>query len=63
VQLLQLFMTLAFAALIGGETLDPEAWLFGLAVMAVVLVQRTARVRPHPVDSPAQDPPPTRVGL
>jgi drug/metabolite transporter (DMT)-like permease len=46
VQLLQLFMTLAFAALIGGEALDPEAWLFGLAVVAVVAAQRTARVEP-----------------
>jgi drug/metabolite transporter (DMT)-like permease len=64
VQLLQLFMTLAFAALVGGESLDPEAWLFGLGVMAVVLVQRTTRVRPHPVDRPAQAPPSsTRTGL
>jgi len=63
VQLLQLFMTLAFAALIGGEALDPEAWLFGLAVVAVVAMQRTAGVRSPPGGGlPTRPTDPARAG-
>jgi len=44
VQLLQLFLTLAFAAIIAGALPGPETWLFGLGVVAVVAAGRAAGV-------------------
>jgi drug/metabolite transporter (DMT)-like permease len=46
VQLLQLFMTLAFAALIGRALPGLDTWLFGLAVVGVVAAGRAAGVSP-----------------
>lgn len=40
VQLLQTFMTLGFAALVGGERPDLATWAFAAAVVAVVAAQR-----------------------
>lgn len=44
VQLLQLFMTLVFAAWIGGERVDVATWLVAAAVVAIVAVGRRAPV-------------------
>ena len=43
-QLLQTFVTLAFAAWINGEAIDLMTWFFAVAVVAVVLVGRKARI-------------------
>jgi drug/metabolite transporter (DMT)-like permease len=40
VQLLQTFMTLGFAWVIGGERPDAATWLFALAVVGVIALQR-----------------------
>ena len=46
VQLLQTFMTLAFAALLGGETPGATTWAFAAAVVAVVAAQRRTGAAP-----------------
>jgi drug/metabolite transporter (DMT)-like permease len=52
VQLLQVFMTLGFAALLFGERVDPVTWLFAGAVLAtVVFSRRSAISRPAPARS------------
>lgn len=48
VQLLQTFMTLAFAAALGLERPDAATWLFALAVVAVVALQRRTPVASAP---------------
>ena len=45
VQLLQIFFTIAFAALFFGETVAPSTWLFAAAVIATVMLGRKAAVR------------------
>lgn len=45
VQLLQLFLTLVFAAWIGGENVDAATWVVAIAVVAVVALGRRAPVR------------------
>ncbi len=45
VQLLQIFFTIAFAALFFGESVAPSTWLFAAAVIATVLIGRKAAVR------------------
>jgi len=45
VQLLQLFMTLGFAAWLGGETIDAETLAFAVAVVATVAAGRKMPVR------------------
>jgi drug/metabolite transporter (DMT)-like permease len=67
VQLLQLFMTLAFAALIDRVAPEPAAWLFGLAVVGVVALQRVLgtvapAARPHAGQPPPRVPPPSSPG-
>lgn len=54
VQLLQIFFTLAFAALFFGESVQPSTWLFAAGVITVVLIGRKAAVRTAP---------PTHAGL
>jgi drug/metabolite transporter (DMT)-like permease len=50
VQLLQIFLTLAFSALWFGETVSPLSWLFALGVLATVVVgRRTAVAHAAPV--------------
>jgi drug/metabolite transporter (DMT)-like permease len=44
VQLLQIFLTLAFSALWFGETVSPLSWLFALGVLATVVVGRRTAV-------------------
>jgi len=51
-QLLQPFMTLGFAAIVGSEALRADTWVFGLAVVAVVAAQRMAGVS-RPAAAPA----------
>jgi drug/metabolite transporter (DMT)-like permease len=48
VQLLQTFMTLGFAALIGGESPPATTWIFAAAVVGVVAVQRAASISRPP---------------
>jgi drug/metabolite transporter (DMT)-like permease len=48
VQLLQIFFTMAFAALFFGESVAPSTWIFAAAVIATVLVGRKAAVRTAP---------------
>jgi drug/metabolite transporter (DMT)-like permease len=49
VQLLQLFLTLTFASLLNGDTPNPENWLFGATVVAVVAIaSRAGTRRPTP---------------
>ena len=43
-QLLQTFVTLACAAYLNGENVDLLTWAFAVAVVAVVLVGRRARI-------------------
>jgi drug/metabolite transporter (DMT)-like permease len=45
VQLLQIFLTIAFAALLFGEPVSPSTWIFAAAVIATVLVGRRTTVR------------------
>ncbi|HTI17509.1 MAG TPA: DMT family transporter [Trinickia sp.] len=45
VQLLQIFFTMALAALFFGESVNSSTWLFAAAVIATVLVGRKAGVR------------------
>lgn len=45
VQLLQVFFTLGFAALLAGERVDGSTWLFALAVAATLVLGRSDR--PH----------------
>jgi drug/metabolite transporter (DMT)-like permease len=40
VQLLQTFLTLGFAAMVGGERPDPATWAFAAAVVGVVALQK-----------------------
>jgi drug/metabolite transporter (DMT)-like permease len=44
VQLLQLFLTITFAALLVGESPGTETWLFGATVVAVVAIASRARI-------------------
>jgi drug/metabolite transporter (DMT)-like permease len=48
VQLLQIFFTMAFAALFFGESVAPSTWIFAAAVIATVLVGRKAAVHTAP---------------
>lgn len=52
VQLLQIFFTIAFAALFFGETVAPSTWLFAAAVIATVVLGRKAAV--HTAATPAR---------
>lgn len=52
VQLLQIFFTIAFAALFFGETVAPSTWLFAAAVVATVVLGRKAAV--HTAATPAR---------
>jgi drug/metabolite transporter (DMT)-like permease len=52
VQLLQLFMTLGFAAAIDRVLPGPDTWLFGLAVVAVVAAGRATPVARGPDPKP-----------
>ncbi|MGN6318497.1 DMT family transporter [Trinickia sp.] len=45
VQLLQIFFTIAFAALFFGEAVAPSTWFFAAAVIATVVLGRKAAVR------------------
>lgn len=45
VQLLQIFFTIAFAALFFGEAVAPSTWFFAVAVIATVVLGRKAAVR------------------
>jgi drug/metabolite transporter (DMT)-like permease len=45
VQLLQLFLTLGFAAVLNGDAPGPENWIFGATVVAVVALASRARVQ------------------
>jgi drug/metabolite transporter (DMT)-like permease len=49
VQLLQLFMTLVFAAWIGGERVDAWTWAVAAAVVAIVAAGRRAPVKALPL--------------
>jgi drug/metabolite transporter (DMT)-like permease len=53
VQLLQIFFTIAFAALFFGETVAPSTWLFAAAVIATVVLGRKAAVRTASTPAPA----------
>jgi drug/metabolite transporter (DMT)-like permease len=49
VQLLQIFFTIGFAALMFGEVVEPVTWMFAIAVAAVIAIGRRAKVsRPVP---------------
>ncbi|OJA74990.1 transporter, partial [Burkholderia ubonensis] len=48
VQLLQIFFTIAFSALLFGEAVAPSTWLFAAAVIATVMLGRRAAVAPAP---------------
>ncbi|HEY3595989.1 MAG TPA: DMT family transporter [Paraburkholderia sp.] len=48
VQLLQIFFTMAFAALFFGESVAPSTWLFAAAVIATVVIGRRAAVHTAP---------------
>jgi drug/metabolite transporter (DMT)-like permease len=52
VQLLQLFLTLGFAALINNDHPGLETWVFGATVVAVVAVCSRARIGARPVLGP-----------
>ena len=56
VQLLQLFLTISFAALLIGETPGLETWLFGATVVAVVAIASRARVAPSPPQQGSKKP-------
>ncbi len=43
VQLLQVFFTIGFAALLFGEPVAPSSWLFAAAVVALIVLGRTGR--------------------
>jgi drug/metabolite transporter (DMT)-like permease len=43
-QLLQTFVTLAFAAWVNGEQVDLLTWIFAVAVVGVVLIGRRTRI-------------------
>lgn len=45
VQLLQIFFTIAFSALLFGEPVAPSTWLFAAAVIATVVLGRRSAVR------------------
>jgi drug/metabolite transporter (DMT)-like permease len=45
VQLLQIFFTMAFSALLFGERVAPSTWFFAAAVIAIVMIGRKASVR------------------
>ncbi len=45
VQLLQVFFTIAFAALLFGEQVEPLTWIVAMAVVATIAIGRTERVR------------------
>jgi drug/metabolite transporter (DMT)-like permease len=51
VQLLQIFLTLGFSALLFGESVAPISWLFAAAVLATVVVGRRAAVAHAPASS------------
>jgi drug/metabolite transporter (DMT)-like permease len=51
-QLLQTFVTLLIAAWLNGERVDALTWLVAVAVVALVLAARRARVRPAAVSVP-----------
>jgi drug/metabolite transporter (DMT)-like permease len=53
VQLLQIFFTIAFAALFFGEAVAPSTWLFAAAVIATVVFGRKAAVRTAGTPAPA----------
>jgi drug/metabolite transporter (DMT)-like permease len=44
VQLLQAFFTIAFAALLFGERVEPSTWLVAVAVVGTIFIGRTERV-------------------
>ena len=48
VQLLQIFFTIAFSALLFGETVTPSTWLFAAAVIATVMLGRRSAVATAP---------------
>lgn len=47
-QLLQIFFTLAFAALFLGESVPPTTWAFAAAVIVTVAFARRARIARRP---------------
>ncbi|MBI0327693.1 DMT family transporter [Burkholderia plantarii] len=53
VQLLQIFFTIAFSALLFGESVAPSTWLFAAAVIATVVLGRRASVRTLPLPARA----------
>jgi drug/metabolite transporter (DMT)-like permease len=53
VQLLQIFFTIAFSALLFGERVAPSTWLFAAAVIATVMLGRRAAVATAPAPAPA----------
>lgn len=53
VQLLQIFFTIAFAALFFGEAVAPSTWFFAAAVIATVVLGRKAAVRTAVTPTPA----------
>ena len=48
VQLLQIFFTIAFSALLFGEVVTPSTWLFAAAVIATVMLGRRSAVATAP---------------
>ncbi|WP_236025249.1 DMT family transporter [Arenibaculum pallidiluteum] len=54
VQLVQPFLTLAIAALIGGEAIGPVTWLVAVAVVGVIALGRRTRVARSAVARPAE---------
>ena len=48
VQLLQVFFTIGFAALLFGEAVHPATWLFALGVVATVVIGRSGHPRERP---------------
>jgi len=53
VQLLQIFFTMAFSALFFGETVAASTWVFAAAVIATVMLGRSAAVRVAPLPTRA----------
>ena len=53
VQLLQIFFTIAFSALLFGETVTSSTWLFAGAVIATVVLGRRATVATAPLPARA----------
>jgi len=53
VQLLQIFFTMAFSALFFGETVAASTWVFAAAVIATVMLGRSAAVRVAPLPARA----------